>query len=211
VGRLHEEGKWDNDEYCLLEDALYQIAKHLPYSQKTLYQVFSIFSHLFILFSTHFDPNDQCRFDLREDEVNELRDRIQMVFEGFFYGIMPRQSDLSGFSLVNPRLFPKASELSQDQDRLPIEETVRLAISDLVDDEGSVEILSHSCTWREDDLLVLIRLTKPVADISSVLKPFRRRFAEEMDSVLPPAGRYFHDFMVIAECGGKQVLVCVEH
>ena len=211
VGRLHKEDKWDNHEYCLLEHALYEVATQLPHSQKTQYQVFSIFSHLFLLFSAHFDPRDQCRFDLQEDEVDELRDRIQMVFEGFFYGVMPNPSSLSGFRLVNPRLFQQDSQMSQDLDRQPIEETARLAISDFVDTEGPFEVLWHTCNWREDDLLVMVRLKEPVAGAATVLEAFRKRFAEKMDSVLPPAGRYFHDFMVVAECGGKQVLACVEH
>jgi hypothetical protein len=36
------------------------------------------------------DPNDGfCIVDLEREEVYSLRERVQLVFEGFFLGVMP--------------------------------------------------------------------------------------------------------------------------
>jgi hypothetical protein len=93
-------------------------------------------------------------------------------------------------------------------DRQPIEETVRAAMSELVGDGGSVDVERHSYDWREDDLLVWVRLKSPVS--GTVRELFRRRLAKGMDSLLP-SGRPFEDWMVVAECGGETVFTIAWH
>ena len=102
LGRLHEEGVWDTDEYWRLEWALYQLVNEAPRSQETSWRVFRIFSHTFLSLGCHFDPNDGFKLkDLTNDEIYELRERVQLVFEGYFSGSMPEQAI---FSIQNPML-----------------------------------------------------------------------------------------------------------
>jgi hypothetical protein len=93
-------------------------------------------------------------------------------------------------------------------DRQPIEETVRAAVSDLVGNDGSVEVERHAYDWRADDLLVWVRLKEPVS--GSVLELFRRGLAETMHSLIP-AGKPFEDWMVVAECAGETVFTIAWH
>ena len=93
-------------------------------------------------------------------------------------------------------------------DRRPIEETVREAMSELVGDGGSVEVERHSYDWREDDLLVWVRLESSIS--GTVLELFRQRLAKGMDGLLP-AGQPFEDWMIVVECGGKEVFTIAWH
>jgi hypothetical protein len=84
-------------------------------------------------------------------------------------------------------------------ERQPIEETVRLSLVDLVGSAGSVESERHTDDWREDDLLMWVRLKQPIT--GSVLSLFRRNLAKRMDALLP-AGQPLHEWLVGIECDG---------
>jgi hypothetical protein len=87
-------------------------------------------------------------------------------------------------------------------DRQPVEETVRLAISDLVANGGTVETERHKYDWRTDDLLVWIRLKAPIAE--TVLETLRQRLAQRMNELLP-IGQPLDEWMVVVECNGEPV------
>ncbi len=104
LGRLHEEWLWDSDEYWKLEWALYQLATKTRRSRDITWRIFRIFSHAFLSVNCHFDPRDAFRIgNLADDEICELRERLQLVFEGYFSGSMPK---LSNFKTRNPLLEP---------------------------------------------------------------------------------------------------------
>lgn len=107
LSRLHEDQIWDVDEYWKLEYALYQLISVSPRSHDTTWHIFRIFSYTFQLLTSHFDAGDGFRIArLSDDEIYELRDRMQLVFEGYFSGIMP---DQSLFEVRNPLLAAAAS------------------------------------------------------------------------------------------------------
>ena len=88
-GRLHEEGVWSWDEYWLLEWALHQLCADAP-TRELHWRVFRIFSYCFAAFAHHLDPNDEFLIrNLSREELREAKERFQLVFEGFFEGVMP--------------------------------------------------------------------------------------------------------------------------
>lgn len=100
-GQLHEEGIWSWDEYWLLEWALYQLHNEPP-SRELHWPVFRIFSNSFLALGAHRDPNDAFEIcNLNQEEFYGARERMQLVFEGFFQGSMPSQ-DI--FDQSNPLL-----------------------------------------------------------------------------------------------------------
>ncbi|WP_226501508.1 Imm41 family immunity protein [Pseudomonas sp. MWU16-30322] len=102
IGRLHEESIWAHDDYWMLEWALYQLAMGKSPSQELSRRIFRIFSYTFLLLGCHLDRRDSFRIEnLKSKEVYDLRERMQLVFEGFFAGRMPATSI---FSDPNPLL-----------------------------------------------------------------------------------------------------------
>ncbi|MFW2097376.1 hypothetical protein ACG9ZL_14295 [Acinetobacter sp. ULE_I057] len=100
IGMLHEEKIWDMEEYWLLEWRIYNLKKNS--SEKLDWEVFRIYSFIMLSLSSHLDKNDS--FKIRSLElalIYEFRERIQLVFEGYFSQIMPRQSI---FEKTNPLL-----------------------------------------------------------------------------------------------------------
>ncbi|ROL94155.1 hypothetical protein BK636_02050 [Pseudomonas chlororaphis] len=92
LGKLHEHALWAQDEYWLLEWALYQLAKDEAISEDLSWQVFRIFSHCFLSFGCHLDRNDFFKIrNLKRAQLYDCRERFQMVFEGFFSRNMPEQ------------------------------------------------------------------------------------------------------------------------
>lgn len=81
----------------------------------------------------------------------------------------------------------------------PIEEAVRIAMSEFVGNAGEVDVERHSYDWRPDDLLVWVRLGQPIS--GSVLSLFRRQVAERMHGLFA-AGQDFDDWLVVVECAG---------
>lgn len=101
-GLLHERNVWDDEEYWILEWALYQLRDQQKSDREILFQVFRIFSYTFLLISCHFDTNDGFRISNRTDsQLYDLRERFQLVFEGFFHGDMPAPDS---FDVRNPLL-----------------------------------------------------------------------------------------------------------
>ena len=101
-GQLHENAHWSDDEYWLLEWALYKLAEAPIASQELNWRIFRIFSHTFLTFGCHFDRNDVYKIEnLKRAQVYELRERFQLVFEGFFSKDMPTQDC---FEIPNPLL-----------------------------------------------------------------------------------------------------------
>lgn len=71
-----------------------------------------------------------------------------------------------------------------------------------MDDAGEVEVERHSHDWREDDLLVWVRLRQPTT--GQVLSHFRRQIGEKMNGLFP-IGQRFDDWLVVVEFQGKQL------
>ena len=97
---LHESHRWDIDEYWKLEWSLYVICNGLPRPPDG--DVFRIFSYVMLVFSCHFDPNDGFVIsNLDGDSLISVRERFQLVFEGYFRNAMP---DPAIFDETNPLL-----------------------------------------------------------------------------------------------------------
>lgn len=101
VGRVHEEGLWDWEEYWLLEQALYVLCGEPP-TREMYGSIFRSFGYCFAAFGQHHDPNDGFRItNLDSEELRDGQERLQLVFEGFFEGTMPAPE---AFERVNPLL-----------------------------------------------------------------------------------------------------------
>ena len=87
-------------------------------------------------------------------------------------------------------------------ERQPVEEAVRQSMSEFLAGSGDVDVDRHTYDWRPDDLLVWLRLTKPVS--GSVLSLFLDQVAERMHGLLP-AGQLFGDWLVVVESAGKTI------
>ncbi|MBQ0138191.1 MAG: hypothetical protein KBT36_02745 [Kurthia sp.] len=100
LGKLHEEKLWDIEEYWLLEWGIYNLEKSA--SEKLDWEVFRIFSSIMLSISSHLDKNDYFKIkNLKRPKLYELRERVQLVFEGYFSQTMPEQNI---FEEVNPLL-----------------------------------------------------------------------------------------------------------
>jgi hypothetical protein len=86
--------------------------------------------------------------------------------------------------------------------RQPIEETVRLSISDLVGNAGGVDVERHQYDWRSDDLLVWIRLKDRIQ--GATLELLKDRLLERMGELLPN-GEPLDEWMVVAELEGETI------
>jgi len=63
--------------------------------------IFRIFSHTFLSLNAHFDPNDGFKIkNMAKSDLYDLRERFQLVFEGYFSGDMPDQERC--FDIINP-------------------------------------------------------------------------------------------------------------
>nr|WP_275300233.1 Imm41 family immunity protein [Achromobacter insuavis] len=101
-GRLHEDCEWDAGQYWRLEWALYQLAGQRRDHAELDWPIFRIFSVVFLAMGAHLDPNDGFRIlRLNRQAFYELRERFQLMFEGYFLGAMP---DPRSFSDLNPLL-----------------------------------------------------------------------------------------------------------
>lgn len=97
---LHESRRWDVEEYWKLEWSLYVICDGLPRPPEC--DVFRTFSCVMLLFSCHFDPNDGfVIINLNGEALISVRERFQLVFEGYFCNAMP---DPAIFDEANPLL-----------------------------------------------------------------------------------------------------------
>ncbi|WP_440625886.1 hypothetical protein [Burkholderia sp. 22313] len=102
-GLLHEQSILDWGQYWLLEWALYRLASEGADIEDMYLGVFQIFSNVLNAICSHLDPEDLFKIkNLNRDEIYEFRERIRMVFEGFFARQMPDQSMC--FDEINPFL-----------------------------------------------------------------------------------------------------------
>ncbi|OAL80416.1 hypothetical protein AY606_15465 [Acinetobacter sp. SFB] len=100
LGKLHEKQVWDIEEYWVLEWGIYELEKNS--SEKLDWEVFRIFSIIMGTISCHLDKNDYFKIKkLKRLKLYELRERVQLVFEGYFAKSMPEQNI---FEEVNPLL-----------------------------------------------------------------------------------------------------------
>lgn len=93
---LHEQSTWDDEEYFKLECALFELSSSNKFNQELAWRIFRIFSHTSLLFISHHDEND--KFEVKnkvQDEIYDLRERFQLVFEGYFSGKMPNSKYLA--------------------------------------------------------------------------------------------------------------------
>lgn len=105
-GRLHEQSLWSWEEYWLLEAALYSLCGIAP-DRALHWRVFRIFSYCFASLGHHLDPNDGFEIqNLDREALYDARERFQLVFEGFFEGVMPAQD---AFEVSNPILVPSST------------------------------------------------------------------------------------------------------
>src|SRR6478672_9572062 len=103
TGQLRENCIWNWDEYWLLEWALYVLASSRTLHPELDWPIFRIFSATFLDINCHFDPNDVFEIEgMERDTVFELRERFQLVFEGYFSNDLPNQEEC--FDMNNPLL-----------------------------------------------------------------------------------------------------------
>ncbi|CAB3808896.1 hypothetical protein GCM10011400_71320 [Paraburkholderia caffeinilytica] len=99
---LHERQIWERDQYWLLEWALYALMDKTENCDELCGPVFRIFSCIMVAVCSHFDENDLFEIEnLTRDEIYEFRERIQIVFEGFFSKHIPERVE---FAEPNPLL-----------------------------------------------------------------------------------------------------------
>ena len=100
LGKLNEEQSWDIEEYWLLEWGVYNLEKNSP--EKLDGEIFRIFSVIMLCISSHLDQNDYFKIkNLKRSELYEMRERVLLVFEGYFSSSIPEQNI---FEKVNPLL-----------------------------------------------------------------------------------------------------------
>ena len=94
TGILNEKCAWCDEEYFHLDKELYDLAEQynsadqLP--RQLVWRVMRIFSYVMMTIGCHFDANDGYRIEALDDEqIFHRRERLQLVFEGFFKGDMP--------------------------------------------------------------------------------------------------------------------------
>ena len=92
--------------------------------------------------------------------------------------------------------------------RTPTEEAIRLSLANLIGDAGTVDAERHTYDWREDDLLMWVRLKQPVSD--SELPALRRVLADRMNALLP-SNQPLHDWLVVIEFEGQTLSTLAWH
>jgi hypothetical protein len=103
VGQLHEYCKWNWKEYWLLEWALYALTKSRSDYPELDWPIFKIFSSVFQNIGSHSDPNDVFEISgMNGSTIHDLRERFQLIFEGYFSGNLPNQKEC--FDVQNPLL-----------------------------------------------------------------------------------------------------------
>jgi hypothetical protein len=104
---LHEKCIWQRDQYWLLEWALFDLISRNEMREDMYAPVFRIFTTTIGAIISHLDQNDLFEItNLNRDEVYEFRDRIRIIFEGFFARRIPERVM---FEDVNP-LLPKGRD-----------------------------------------------------------------------------------------------------
>ncbi len=99
IGKFHEDRVWDDDEYFLLENELYELCSKHQSSEsiprEIAWPLMKMFSYLMISLSCQYDSNDGFKIEnINRDQFCARRERLQLVFEGFFKGEMPNKEYL---------------------------------------------------------------------------------------------------------------------
>ncbi|QCZ94669.1 Imm41 family immunity protein [Salinimonas iocasae] len=94
ISIFHESQTWNDVEYFKLENYLYEeCEKHLSVSvipREVLWPAIRIYSYLSNAIGCHLDPNDGFEIiGISQKQLYQRRERLQLVFEGFFQGEMP--------------------------------------------------------------------------------------------------------------------------
>jgi hypothetical protein len=87
-------------------------------------------------------------------------------------------------------------------ERQPIEEGVRMALSEFIARAGTVDVQRMSHTWGPDDLLVSIQLSELVD--GSTLSLLRVELARKMRSIVTE-GQPLQDWLVLIEHAGETI------
>ncbi|WP_425601867.1 Imm41 family immunity protein [Shewanella insulae] len=98
VGILHENQEWSDEEYFKLENYLYETCLKLPSDfvpREIIWPAMRIYSYLSSTLCSHLDSNDGFKIKgLELVNFYDRRERLQLVFEGFFKGEMPNKNYL---------------------------------------------------------------------------------------------------------------------
>lgn len=99
VGIFHENHTWDDEEYFKLENHLYeQCEKYKGQSvipRDVIWPTMGIYSFLSWSIGCHFDSNDGFNLTgINQDQLYQRRECLQLIFEGFFKGEMPKKKYL---------------------------------------------------------------------------------------------------------------------
>jgi len=94
VGQLHENKTWNDDEYFKLEGTLYELCSEYKDAQciprDLAWPIVRIFSYLMLTLGCQYDSNDAYEIEnISREQFYDRRERIQLIFEGFFTGEMP--------------------------------------------------------------------------------------------------------------------------
>jgi hypothetical protein len=99
LGKFHENNIWDDDEYFKLEEAIFEVSKeyqgmkNIP--RDIAWPLMQIYSYLMISLGCHFDENDGFEIkNITHDQFHARRERVKLVFEGFFSDEMPNRKYL---------------------------------------------------------------------------------------------------------------------
>ena len=93
IGRFHEECIWDDAEYFRLEDALYALCEKTggdpTLEREIAWPIFRIYSYLMFSMGCVQDTRDVFALDnVTGEQFHARKERLQLVFEGFFNGNM---------------------------------------------------------------------------------------------------------------------------
>jgi hypothetical protein len=98
IGILHEKQEWNDEEYFKLENYLFDTCLTLPSDlvpRDIIWPAMRIYSYLSSTLGSHLDSNDGFRIkDIELVNFYDRRERVQLVFEGFFKGEMPNKEYL---------------------------------------------------------------------------------------------------------------------
>lgn len=105
LGYLHERDTWNEEKYWELDKAIYELSKEscgesIP--RDVAWPLMRIYSHTMLLLLSHCNENDGYAItNLDEQTLQDYRERLQLVVEGFFRSEMPNNEC---FEKVNPLL-----------------------------------------------------------------------------------------------------------
>ena len=99
TGIFHEKQIWNDEEYFLLENEIYDLTSRLKDTEsiqrEAAWRIMRIFSYLMMSLGCHSNPDDGFKIKNMSSEEHRSRvERLQFVFEGFFRGEMPNKEYL---------------------------------------------------------------------------------------------------------------------